>query len=276
MNALLQADKSVAEEGIEVDVNLVDPSPVQPRSHFNKHSLEQLALSIRANGIVQPLLVRRKGGRFELIAGERRWRAAKTVGLQKVPVVVREVADDKLLELALIENVQREDLSPIEEAQAYRRLIEQIGLTQESVAARIGRDRSYVTNYLRLLRLPEDLQQLVQEGKLSTGHARTLLAVADGNAQRRMAKKIIARGMSVRETERIVKRLGAVRPAGRAESISNDSNTRAAESALRRRLGTHVRIVRSAKGTGGRIELGYYDEGDLDRLFRILLGTEKE
>ena len=277
LNALLLADRVVADEGLEVDVGLIDPSPVQPRIRFDKDSLQNLSLSIRANGIVQPLLVRRKGGRFELIAGERRWRAAKAIGVERVPVVVREVADEKLLELALIENVQREDLNAIEEAQAYKNLIEQIGLTQESVAQRVGRDRSYITNYLRLLRLPEDLQQLVQEGKLSTGHARTILGVNEAGAQRRIARKIIERGMSVRDTERLVKRLSEVKEAGRqAEARSNDANTRAAESALRRKLATHVRIVRNAKRIGGRIELGYYDEQDLDRLFSLLLGVQAQ
>ena len=277
LNALLLADRAVADEGLDVDVSLIDPSPVQPRVRFDKDSLQNLSLSIRANGIVQPLLVRRNGGRFELIAGERRWRAAKAIGLERVPVVVREVADEKLLELALIENVQREDLNAIEEAQAYRNLIEQIGLSQESVAQRVGRDRSYITNYLRLLRLPEDLQQLVQEGKLSTGHARTILGVNEAGAQRRIARRIIERGMSVRDTERLVKRLSEVKEAGRqAEARSNDANTRAAESALRRKLGTHVRIVRNAKRIGGRIELGYYDEQDLDRLFSLLLGVQAQ
>src|SRR4029079_13925379 len=139
--------------------------------------LEQLANSIRANGVVQPVLVRRKGNRFELIAGKRRWRAAEMAGLTTIPAVVRNVSDDKVVEIALIENIQREDLNPVEEARAYKKLIDTLGLTQETVAERVGRDRSYVTNYLRLLRLPEDLQELVQAGRLSTGHARTLLGL---------------------------------------------------------------------------------------------------
>ena len=164
-------------------------------------------MSIRENGIVQPVLVRPNGSRFELVAGERRWRAAQAAGLERIPAVVREIANDKVLELALIENIQREDLNAIEEARAYKKLIETVGLTQESLAQRVGRDRSYITNHIRLLRLPEDLQQLVQEGKLSGGHARTLLGTDDVAAQRRIARKIIQKGLSVRETERVMQQL---------------------------------------------------------------------
>src|SRR5437016_3731832 len=208
LSALLSADESKqsVEESFEIDIGLIDPSPVQPRSHFDARRLAELAKSIQENGVVQPLLVRRKGPRFELITGERRWRAAQQAGLERIPAIVRNVPDEKLLELALIENIQREDLNAIEEAQAYQRLIETIGLTQESLAERVGRDRSYITNYLRLLRLPEDVQRLVQEGKLSAGHARTLLGVSDVDLQRRLARKIVKQELSVRETERISRR----------------------------------------------------------------------
>src|SRR5882762_6965800 len=207
LSALLSADKSVemAEESFQIDVNLIEPSPVQPRTRFEEGALKGLADSIRENGLVQPVVVRRKGSRFELIAGERRWRAAQQAGLVKIPAVIRDVPDDKLLELALIENIQREDLNAIEEALAYKSLIEAAGLTQEVLAQRVGRDRSYITNYLRLLRLPDDLQRLVQDGKLSTGHARTLLGATDVALQRRLARKIIEKGLSVRETERLIR-----------------------------------------------------------------------
>ena len=166
LGALLSSDSTIdlGAEPSEVEIDSIVPGPMQPRTHFDEASLESLADSIRAHGIVQPLLVRRRDGGYELIAGERRWRAAKLAGISRVPVVVKEVADDNLLEIALIENIQRENLNPIEEAQAYQKLIETVGLTQEALASRVGRDRSYITNYLRLLRLPEDVQQLVKEG----------------------------------------------------------------------------------------------------------------
>jgi ParB family chromosome partitioning protein len=235
--------------------------------------LEELAQSIRANGVVQPLLIRPKGSRFELIAGERRWRAAQRAGLTKVPAVLRDVSDDKVLELALIENIQREDLNPIEEALAYRKLIETLGLTQETVAERVGRDRSYVTNYLRLLRLPEDIQQLVQVGRLSTGHARTLIALEDADVQRRLARRIIEQDLSVRATERLVRSRLDDRPTNKARAAAEpaDANVRAAETKLRRQFGTQVRIVRTKGSTGGRIELEFYNPSDLDRLYSLLV-----
>jgi ParB family transcriptional regulator, chromosome partitioning protein len=274
LGALLSAEESTkADESFEIAIDLIEPSAMQPRTRFDETKLAELASSIRSNGVVQPLLVRRKGLRFELVAGERRWRAAQLAGLNRVPVVIREVPDDKLLELALIENIQREDLNAIEEAQAYKKLIEMIGLTQESLAERIGRDRSYITNYLRLLRLPPDIQRLIEEAKLSTGHARTILGTDDVNVQRRLARKIIERGLSVRETERLVR--GMEKSAGgknRAAAMRTaDPNVRAAESKLRRYLGTQVRISENQGGTGGRIEIEYYGASDLERIYNLLM-----
>jgi len=221
---------------------------------------------------VQPIVVRRKGAGFELIAGERRWRAAQQAGLAKIPAVIRDVPDEKLLELALIENIQREDLNAIEEALAYKSLIAATGLTQELLAKRVGRDRSYITNYLRLLRLPEDLQQLVQEGKLSTGHARTLLAVTDLAMQRRVARKIIERGLSVRDTERLMRQATSGTPSKTAaRKRADDPNIKAAEAKLRRKLGTRVSIVEDTTHTGGRIEIEYYSAQDLDRFYNLLM-----
>ena len=207
LGALLSSDTTVdlGSEPTEVDVDAIVPGPMQPRIHFDEDALKGLADSIRTQGIIQPLVVRRAGDRFELIAGERRWRAARMAGLAKVPVVVKDVPDKDLLEIALIENVQRENLNPIEEAQAYQRLIETVGLTQEALAARVGRDRSYITNYLRLLRLPEDLQKHVVSGQLSTGHARAIVALLDVEVQRRIAKKVIEKSLSVRTTEQLVR-----------------------------------------------------------------------
>src|SRR5678816_2806996 len=248
LGALLSAEGTATayEETNEVALELIDPSPLQPRSVFDNGKLDELAKSIRTNGVVQPVLLRRKGSRFELIAGERRWRAAEVAGLVKIPAVIRNVTDDKVLEIALIENIQREDLNPIEEARAYKKLIETLGLTQEMVGERVGRDRSYVTNYLRLLKLPEDLQELLQSGRISTGHARTLLGVDQPDLQRRIARRVIEQGLSVRATEQLVKAaVDRIAPAPKSAARQQvaDPNIKAAETKLRRYFGTKVRIV---------------------------------
>ena len=275
LEALLSADEapSTSENANEVPIDLIDPSPLQPRGVFDESKLNELAKSISANGVVQPLLLRPRGSRFELIAGERRWRAAQRAGLQSIPAILRNVSDEKLLEIALIENIQREDLNPIEEARAYKKLIDSLGLTQETVAERVGRDRSYVTNYIRLLRLPEDLQDLLQSGRLSTGHARTLLAVEGVDAQRRAARKIIERDLSVRATEQMVRLLTDAsrthrRP--RQGEHGRDANLVAAENKLRRRFGTQVRIIQLKGSKAGKIELQFYNQSDLDRLYSLL------
>jgi ParB family chromosome partitioning protein len=277
LGALLSAEGTApaTEEANEFPIDLIDPSALQPRVHFDEVKLEELAQSIRANGVVQPLLIRPKGDRFELIAGERRWRAAQRAGLTRIPAMLRDVSDDKILELALIENIQREDLNPIEEALAYKKLIETLGLTQETVAERVGRDRSYVTNYLRLLRLPEDIQQLVQVGRLSTGHARTLIALEDADIQRRLARRIIEQDLSVRATERLVRSRLDDRPrkSARAAAGPADANVRAAETRLRRQFGTQVRIVHIKGSAAGRIELEFYNATDLDRLYTLLMSN---
>jgi len=277
LGALLSADRPasiVEDEQQDVQLDLIDANPLQPRTHFDEAALKELAQSIEAHGVVQPVLLRRKYGRYELVAGERRWRAAQLAGLERIPAVVRDVADNDMLELALIENIQREDLNAIEEAQAYKKLIEGVGLTQESLAARVGRDRSYITNYLRLLRLPDDLQRLVAEGKLSTGHARTLLGLEQVDEQRRVARRIIERGLSVRETEALVRRYSQTsetRSSGKSVD-TNDANVRAAEAKLRRRYATQVRII--AAQSGGKIEIAFYSSSDLDRIFELMMCRE--
>jgi ParB family transcriptional regulator, chromosome partitioning protein len=273
LGALLSSDRTIdlGAEPSEVDLDSIVPGPMQPRTHFDEASLQSLAESIRSHGVVQPLLVRRRDSGFELIAGERRWRAAKLAGLTRVPVVVKEVPDESLLEIALIENIQREDLNPIEEAQAYKKLIETVGLTQEALASRVGRDRSYITNYLRLLRLPDDLQQLVKEGRLSTGHARTLLALSHPDQQRRLARQIIDGGLSVRTTEQMVHRVLEEKPAKNpAAARAVDPNVRAAETKLRRALGTQVRILMSEQGRG-KVEISFFNSQDLDRIYNLLV-----
>ncbi|HKS10628.1 MAG TPA: ParB/RepB/Spo0J family partition protein [Pyrinomonadaceae bacterium] len=275
LGALLSSDTTVdlGPDQTEVELDSIVPGPMQPRTHFDEGSLEGLADSIRTHGIVQPLLVRRQGERYELIAGERRWRAARLAGLSKVPVVVKEVPDQDLLEIALIENIQRENLNPIEEAQAYKRLIENVGLTQEALAARVGRDRSYITNYLRLLKLPDDLQQLVVEGRLSTGHARTILGLAHVDLQRKIARQVIDGALSVRATEHLVRKAVEGSPAKAASAV--DPNIRAAETKLRRALGTQVRIVQLRGEGPGKIEVSFFSNQDLDRIYNLLLSTSR-
>src|ERR1044071_2626839 len=195
------------EELREIEIDLIRPGEQQPRNTFDEAKLQELAQSIRATGIIQPLLVRRRGGLFELVAGERRWRAAQLAGLTRVPAIIREIPDENLLELALIENIQRQELNAVEEANAYRRLIETMGLTQEEVAQRVGRDRTFITNYLRILKLPNEIQSLLEQEKLTFGHARALLGIGDPQMQRRLAQRIHKNNWSVRETENRIRSL---------------------------------------------------------------------
>jgi len=254
----------------EVDVDLISPNEYQPRHRHDDVRLQELAQSIRANGVIQPIVVRKVDGGFRIIAGERRWRAAQMAGLLRVPVVIKDVApgkDEKLLEMALIENIQREDLNPLDEAAAYEKLTSQFHMTQEEIAAAVGKDRSSVANHLRLLKLPAEVRAEVAGGRLSMGHARALLSVADEASQRQVAREVISRNLSVRETETLVKRLGRPAPVER-QRPANDVNTRAAEERLKLSLGTRVRIVRS--GTRGRIEIDFGNEDELQRLYETL------
>jgi ParB family chromosome partitioning protein len=262
------------EEVCDVQIDLIEPGRQQPRTTFDEAKLQELAQSIRASGIIQPLLLRRRGGMFELVAGERRWRAAQIAGLHKVPAIVREVPDDKLLELALIENIQRADLNPVEEAYAYKKLIESLGLTQEEVAQRVGRDRSFITNYLRILKLPSDIRLLIEREKLSFGHARALLTLDNALLQRRLAQKTLKNNWSVREVERRVRNLAAEKQTpSPTKSPRLDPDLRAAEARLRRHLSTQVRIIPDEKLTSGKIEIHYYSLPDLDRIYTAITPT---
>lgn len=279
LSALLSDRPTTAnEEMIEIDTDLIEPNTLQPRTNFDEERLEELAQSIKSNGIIQPLLVRKLNGeRYQLVAGERRWRAAQRAGLLRVPCVVREIPEDKILELALIENIQRQELNAIEEAHAYKRLIETLGLTQEMVAQRVGRDRTFITNYLRLLRLPEDIQQLVERDKLSMGHARALLGIDDPEIQRKVAKNINEHGLSVRETERTIKRL-INRDSTALSSVNvvakEDANVKAAENKLRRKLSSKVRIVMDQTNMSGKIEIEFFDQNDLSRIYDLIMGGQ--
>ncbi len=278
LSALLGDEKPPAVEiGMhEIDIDLIDPNPQQPRTRFADEKLDELAASIRANGIVQPIVLRPAGLRYQIVAGERRWRAAQRAELRRVPAVIRDVPDDKLLEIALVENIQRHELNPIEEANAYRRLIDHVGLTQEVLAERVGKERTLITTTMRLLKLPNDVQRLVVEGRLSLSHGRALLMSEDPTIQRVIANEAADKGMSVRDTEKAVKRLvnehsqsNVSKPTERRE----DANVKSAETKLMRKLSTNVKIVPSKKGTSGRIEIEYYGTDDLDRLYQILIAS---
>ncbi|HEX8356530.1 MAG TPA: ParB/RepB/Spo0J family partition protein, partial [Segetibacter sp.] len=227
-----------------------------------------------ANGVVQPIIVRKKGGNYEIVAGERRWRASQRAGLQKIPAIIKNVSDEKLLELALIENIQRQELNPIEEAKAYKNLVEKLGLTQETIAERVGKNRTVITTALRLLKLPQDIQNLVEEEKISAGHGRALLMINEAETQRELTKNIIEMSLSVRETEKAIKRLSrahSITVENKTVNVKIDANAQAAETKLRRHLATNVQIIPDGKGTGGKIEVEYYSESDLDRIFSLMM-----
>jgi len=258
---------------VDADVDRLTPNEFQPRVQVDDARLQELARSIKTNGVIQPIVVRRIGNRFEIIAGERRWRAAKLAGLLRVPVVVRDVApgqEKSLLEMALIENIQREDLNPIDEALAYRRLADEFHLRQEDIASAVGKDRASVANYVRLLKLPDEVRTEIASGRLSMGHARALLSLPDEADQRRTGREVIARSLSVRETESLVKKIveggAAVRGASAPKPV--DVHTRAAEDRLKLLLGTRVRIVRN--GARGRIEIDFVSEDELIRIYEQL------
>jgi ParB family chromosome partitioning protein len=251
----------------------IEPNHLQPRTTFDPGRLQELANSIQTNGIIQPLIVRRKGAHYELIAGERRLRAAKVAGLTEVPVVIQDYADDRLLEIALVENIQREDLNPIETAQALERLVREMHLSHEEIANRTGKDRTTITNMIRLLRLPADVQLLVAERRLSMGHARAILGLPTPELQTQMAEKSAAQGYSVRQVERLVKKLSE--PREPSEKPLQDPNIKAAIRELESALGTRVRIVEKTD-QHGRIEIEYYSQDDLQRVYEMILSTRKE
>ena len=280
------AQNPAPEKPTELDIDRLIPNPRQPRVVIDDLKLEELAQSIRANGVIQPVIVRKSPAssagnsdtsgalsnvRYEIIAGERRWRAAQRAGLLKVPVVVSDVPDDKLLEVALIENIQRENLNPIEEAQAYRRLADEHRFSQDEIATAVGKDRATVANYMRLLKLPDEVRNDLVAGTLSMGHARALLGLTDDAAQRRVARETVSKRLSVRETEALVRKETEPKPAA-AEPAKVDPNTRAAEERLKLTLGTRVRIIR--KGKSGRIEIDFVNEEELQRLYEQLTNSQ--
>jgi ParB family chromosome partitioning protein len=282
LSALIPDTPAPSPGVVELDIDRLSPNDYQPRLQMDDARLEELAASIKANGVIQPIVVRKTADGYRIIAGERRWRAARRAGLTRVPVVVKDVSGDrvqqKVLEMALIENIQREDLNAIDEAKAYRRLVDEFALTQEAVAAAVGKDRATVANTLRLLKLPTEVQGDVAAGALTMGHARALLALPGDNSQLHLAREVKTRGLSVRETEALVKRVleggeptATPLPRTAAPTPAADVHTRAAEDKLKLLLGTRVRIKRKAKG--GRIEIDFGNENELIRIFEAL--TEK-
>lgn len=258
------------EDALMIPIDAIDANPLQPRRVFEEARLAELAQSIRANGIVQPIVVRRNGDRYQLVAGERRWRAARLAELQQVPVVVRHIPDERLLEITLIENIQREDLNAIETAVAFERLGQELNLTAERIGERTGKDRSTVINFLRLLQLPADLQDMVADKRLSQSHARALLALPSQALQREVAQKAFEQQWTVRHIERVTQKMAEGGAAKHVEEVHADPNVKAAIGELERALGTKVRIVEKAR-RGGRIEIDYYSDEDLDRIYNTIV-----
>jgi ParB family transcriptional regulator, chromosome partitioning protein len=260
-----QAEKTF----LECDIELIHPNRYQPRSHFAPEELGQLSDSIREQGILQPILVRKAEAGYEVVAGERRLRAAKMVGLTRVPVVIKDVSDNQMLEMSIVENIQRENLNPMEEAHAYHRLIAEFGLTQEQAAVRVGKSRSAVANYLRLRQLPESIKASIVEGRLSMGHARALLGTDSAAQQNAAWQAIIRKELSVRQAEELVKRLrDGVQPEVEKKEGSEERHLGRVAEELSRRFGTRVQIKR--RGKRGKLEIEFFSNEDLDRLLQLL------
>ncbi len=265
----LEVSSPDAEQPLMISVGAVDPSPFQPRTRFSERALDELANSIRSSGILQPIIVRRVGSRYQLVAGERRWRAAMRAGLQQVPALVRELSDELALQVALIENLQREDLNPIEEARVYAQLVEQFGLTQDEVAQRTGKDRATVANAMRLLRLEPEIRELIEQGKLSAGHGRALLAVEDTAERKALAARAAQGRLTVRQIERLTRR----RPKKKPAPVVLDPNVRAALEELQRCLGTRVLLRPASVRRPGLLLIEFYNDEQLMSLYDRLTGA---
>jgi ParB family chromosome partitioning protein len=259
------------ETSLTVPIDAIQPNPLQPRRVFQDNRLEELAQSIRANGIIQPLVVRHFGGHYQLVAGERRWRAAKLAGEATVPVVVREIPEDHLLEITLIENIQREDLNPMETASAFARMSTELNLNAEIIGLRTGKDRTTVINLMRLLQLPQDIQQLISDGKLTAGHGRCLLSLPNADLQREVAERATAAGWSVRQIEQTCAKMTAGKTPKHVDEVKIDPNVKAAIQEMERKLGTRIHVKEGARGRG-KIEIEYYSAEDLDRIYDTIMG----
>lgn len=274
MKASKPAKKKAEEAVLELELDMIEPNRKQPRKYFDETALEELAASLKAYGMIQPIVVKKSGEYYEIIAGERRWRAAKIAGLTKVPVVIKKWEEGEAFEAALVENLQREDLNPMEEAESYQRLQEEFGLSQEKIAEKVGKSRSAITNSLRLLQLDSRVRTLVVENKVTAGHARTLLPVTDGDDQFELAEMIIDEGLSVRAVEALVKSYlaKAENPAEKEEELSkaDEREYRAIEDDLKSFFSTKVKLKPLGKRNKGKIEIEYYSEEDLERLLALL------
>lgn len=271
--AILELGPGLTPEGsqvLQLDPRTIEPNPKQPRLHFDEETLQELAESIRRDGVREPVTVRKRGSAYQLVIGERRLRGAIMAGLKTVPALCHDVADNDMLRLGLIENIQREDLNPIEVARAYQALIAELGLTQEELANQVGKKRVTVTNTLRLLNLPEDVQERVADGSVSMGHARALLALETADAQRTACRKIIKEGLSVRQAEKLASPL---KPRPKKGKPPKDPNLSAIEDDLRRRLGTRV-TLRPTGNNRGKVEIEYFNLDDLDRILDVLRGKK--
>ena len=264
--------EKIVEKPVEVKlkINQIEPNREQPRKKFDEEALQELADSIRQFGVLQPLIVQERADYYEIIAGERRWRAAKLAGLKDVPVIIRKMTDQEIVEISLIENIQRENLNPMEEAAAYKRLLTEFHLKQEEIAERVAKSRTAVTNSIRLLKLDERVQQMVVEEMLSTGHARTLLAIEDPELQFQAANKVYNEKLSVRETEKLIKRIGKEKPAKKEKNFQQDAVFQDLEEKMKASLGTKVSINRKDEKKG-KIEIEYYSMEELERLMEILI-----
>jgi ParB family chromosome partitioning protein len=264
-------EKEKATGILELDINAIVPNEYQPRRSFKDDSLHELASSIKEKGIIQPVIVRKvTDNSYRLITGERRWRAARLAGLTKLPAIIKDAAPAESLELALIENIQREDLNPLETAEAFQRLINEFNLTHDELSRRVGKDRATITNYLRILKLPSEIKSWIAKGSLSIGHAKALLQIENARIQVEVARKIIQKGLSVRETETLSKKLSSPSTSERRPRTFKDPQIASLEEKLKQSLGTKVRLVHKGK-KGGKIEIEYYSLDELDRLLEILI-----
>ena len=259
------------EATLQLPIDAIQPNPLQPRRVFQDNRLEELAQSIRSNGIIQPLVVRLVDGHYMLVAGERRWRAAKLAGAATVPVVVREIPEDRLLEITLIENIQREDLNPMETATAFSRMSAELHLNAEQIGLRTGKDRTTVINLMRLLQLPQDIQQLISDAKLTAGHGRCLLSLPTAELQHEVAERAVHGAWSVRQVEQTCARMTAGKTVKHVDEAKVDPNVKAAIQELERKLGTRIHLKEGSRGRG-KIEIEYYSAEDLDRIYDSIMG----
>lgn len=264
----IKEDQKIENNTNMIDINKIIPNKNQPRKFFDKDKISNLEESIKIHGVVQPIIVRKTSEGYEIVAGERRWRAAKNAELKEIPCIVKDLSEDKLVEISLIENLQREDLNDIEEALAYKGLVEEYGMTQERISKIIGKSRPYIANILRLLNLNKEIQQMITDGKISGGHGRALLRVDDNNLQREVAERIIKEELTVRESEKLITIISNKKKKQKEKKENRDSNLIFLEDSLKEVFGTKVSIIAGKKK--GKIEIEYYNENDLERIINIL------